>query len=90
MQTLYIADKETEVRRRGRRLIIQRNGHVLKEVPAARIDNVVVLGSLGLSTHAVRLLMDAGVAVTFIGRGGRFYGRLEPGRSRSAALRRAE
>lgn len=90
MQTLYVLDGDTDLRKRGERLLLRRDGRVVRDVPLAHVDNVIVFGNVSLAAPTVQLLLDHGIAVSFLSYGGRFRGRLTPAATRGAVLRQAQ
>jgi len=90
MQTLYVLDGDTDLRKRGERLLLRREGRVVGDVPLAHVDNVIVFGNVSLSAPTVQLFMDNGIPVSFLSYGGRFRGRLTPAATKGAVLRQAQ
>lgn len=90
MQTLYVLDGDTDLRKRGERLLLRRDGRVIRDVPLAHVDNVIVFGNVSLSAPIVQLLLDHGIQASFLSYGGRFRGRLTPAATRGAVLRQAQ
>lgn len=90
MQTLYVSDRDTEIARRGERIVLVREGRVEKDVPLARVDNVVIFGNATLTPPAVQLLIETGIPVSFVSFSGRFRARLTPPLHKGALLRRAQ
>ena len=95
MATLYLSDQYAIVRKDGDCLLVEppkgrANGLEKTRVPLTKIEDVVVLGNITLTSGAVRALMEQGVDVTFMSRGGRFLGRLSAGFSKNSLLRIAQ
>lgn len=90
MSTLYVTDRETELMRRGERVLLRRQGRVVADVPLLQLDQVVIFGNNTLSTPLVSLFLEAQVPVSFLSFNGRFQGRLQPAFSKHALLRQAQ
>ena len=102
MSTLYLTEEYALVRRDGEdSLLVQipekqgKNGAVLsparkERVPLIKIDEVVVLGEVTLTTSAMHLLLERDIEITFLGHYGQFKGRLSPPFSKNAILRMAQ
>ncbi len=61
-----------------------------EHVPLIKIDEVVVLGEITMTTSALHLLLERNIEITFLGHFGQFKGRLSPPFSKNAALRQAQ
>lgn len=91
MATLYLTQRDVELRKDGERLVISRAGVKLQDIPLVQVERLVVLGSVGVTGPVVDLLMQHRIPVAFLNHhGSRFRARLEPGFSRNARLRRAQ
>lgn len=77
LRTLYVKYPGTRLGKEGGRLVVNKGSQRLFEVPMNRVDNVVLLGSVGISTPAVRALLDQGASVTLLTRSGRMVGRID-------------
>ena len=96
MPTLYLSDQYSIVRKDGDCLLVEppKNGRAgaaqKARVPLTKVEDVVVLGNITLTAGAVRALMEQGVDVSFLSRGGRFLGRLSAGFTKNSQLRIAQ
>jgi CRISPR-associated protein Cas1 len=86
MTTLYLTEQGATVRRENERLIVQ-NGDETNEIPLIKIDRVVVLGRVHLTTGALHSLLSTGVDTTFLSSRGQLRGRLTALESKNAPLR---
>ena len=102
MPTLYLTEEYATVRRDGEDSLLVyiperqgKNGVVLsparkERVPLIKIDEVVVLGEVNLTSAAMHLLLERDIEITFLGHYGQFKGRLSPPFSKNAILRMAQ
>lgn len=90
MATLYVIEQGAEIGCDGERLEVRREGATLGSVPLAKVGDVVVFGNVGLSTPAIKRLLDRGVEVTFLTVEGRYHGRLVGEVTAHVALRQAQ
>ena len=102
MPTLYLTEEYALVRRDSEdALLVEiperqgKNGVVLsparkEHIPLVRVDEVVVVGQVTLTTSALHLLLDRGVEITYLSHFGQFKGRLSPPFSKNAILRMAQ
>lgn len=102
MPTLYLTEEYALVRRDSEdSLLVEiperqgKNGAVLaparkEHIPLVKVDEVVVVGQVTLTTAALHLLLERDVEITFLGHYGQFKGRLSPSLSKNAILRMAQ
>ncbi len=90
MATLYVTEQGSEIGCEGERLVVRRDDAVIASVPLIKIEDVVIIGNVSLSTPAIKRMLDNGVNVTFLTVHGRYQGRLVGAVSAHAALRAAQ
>jgi len=90
MATLYVIEQGAEIRCDGERLEVWRDDQTLGSAPLVKIEDVVIFGNVGLSTPAIKRLLDRGIEVTFLTIQGRYHGRLIGQTTAHVALRRAQ
>ncbi|MGH9156464.1 MAG: CRISPR-associated endonuclease Cas1 [Acidimicrobiales bacterium] len=87
---LHVVGADACVTKRGGRLVVVRDQRVVHSMPLLRLSELVLHGAVGLTTHAMHALLDAGVPVVLLRRDGRARGRLEPPGSPHAQLRQIQ
>jgi CRISPR-associated protein Cas1 len=90
MSTLYLTEQGSKLRKTSRRLVVEKGGTTLLEVPAYDIDGVLIFGAVQLSTQAISFLLDSGIEVSFFSMNGRLKGKLTPVQSKNVFLRLAQ
>ncbi|NNJ13346.1 CRISPR-associated endonuclease Cas1 [Chloroflexales bacterium ZM16-3] len=90
MPTLYVIEQGAEIGCDGERLEVRRAGEVLAGVPLVKISDIIVFGNVGLTTPAIKRLLDRGIDVTFMTIEGRYHGRLVGEVTAHVALRQAQ
>ena len=90
MSTLYLTEQGSKLRKTSQRLVVEKGGTTLLEVPAFDIDRVLIFGAVQLSTQAISFLLDAGIEVSFLSVNGRLKGKLAPVQSKNVFLRLAQ
>ena len=90
MATLYLLEQGSELCCDGERLEIRRDDAVIGSAPLIKIDDILVFGNVGLTTPAIKRLLDRGIDVTFLTIYGRYHGRLVGAGTPHVALRRAQ
>ncbi len=90
MATLYVVEQGATLGCDGERLCVTREDATLATLPLVKLDDVVIFGNVGISTPALKRLLDRGVEVTFLTVAGRYHGRLIGAATAHVALRRAQ
>jgi CRISPR-associated protein Cas1 len=90
MAALYLTEQGSKLRKTSQRLVVEKGGTTLLEVPASGIDRVLVFGAVQLSTQVISFLLDSGIDVSFLSMGGRLKGKLIPVESKNVFLRLAQ
>lgn len=97
MTTLYLTEQYSVVKVEGEALRVQfpadrvnkQPGKVVR-VPLAKIDQVMVLGDITLTTPALHTLLERRIAVHYLSAHGRSYGALTADPAKNAGLRIAQ
>lgn len=90
MPSLYVTEVGATVSREGGRLLVTKQDEVLAALPITRVDNLVLVGNVGVTTPAFGLLLDHGVSVVFLSRTGAFRGRLSGDLGTHLAVRQSQ
>ncbi len=70
--------------------ITNKNGSAVKTVPLANLESLSLLGSVQITTQAIRALADMNTPVAFLSPAGRLVAMIDPLDSVSAEVRRAQ
>lgn len=89
-RVLYVDQPGAWVRKKGRRLMVIREGETLTDIPLCNIDQLVLVGGVNISTPVIKMLLEHGTPVSFLSSGGSFRGFLEPVMNRNCTLRLAQ
>jgi len=76
MGIVYLCEQGALIKRRGRRLIVEKAGVVLLDEPVIKIDCVNIFGNIQVSTQALAMLMENNADVAFFTMRGRLRGML--------------
>jgi len=89
MTTLYVQEQGASVRKKDNQIVVTKDGKTLREVPLAKLDQVVLMGrGVQMSTALLVDLVVRGVPVTLTNQhGSRHYATLTAGPSRFGELR---
>jgi CRISPR-associated protein Cas1 len=87
MAFLYLTEQGSVLRKTGERLVVEKRRQVLLDVPAAKLDAVLVFGNVQVTTQALAELLDQGVELAFLSLSGKLRGQLTPPKARNVPLR---
>lgn len=88
MGTLYLTEQGAVITKTDGRIVVRKDGKILQDVPAIQIEQIVVFGNVGLTTPAVKFILDHGIDVAYLSSRGLYRGRLQPQWSKDGPLRR--
>jgi CRISPR-associated protein Cas1 len=71
---VYVQEQGASVGKRGERLVVKHKGEVLAETRLMEISQLVLFGSIQISTQAVQELCGREIPIVYLSRGGWFYG----------------
>jgi len=87
MSTLYVTETGARLEKEYHRLAVFKDDELLQRVPLAQVSEVVLVGSVGITTPAMIALLEAGVVLSIIRPNGQLLGRLTPPSFRNIPLR---
>lgn len=87
MGTLYLCEQNSHLRKTSKRLVVEKDKKVLCELPAIKVDRVVVFGNVQITTQALNFLLKEGIDTALLSMRGKLYGRLVPAESKNIFLR---
>jgi len=78
MSFIYVTEEGARISKRGGRFIIGRGSEIVFEIPSEKIDGLVLIDSVQVSSRAITEFLQRGIPVTWLSGQGKFFGRLEP------------
>jgi len=91
MPTLYVTEPGARIEKEYHRILVtSADDEVLFSVPLVHVTDVVIVGSVGITTQAMLSLLDAGVSFSIISASGKLRGRLVPPSEGNIFLRRQQ
>lgn len=75
MISLYISEQGTKVRLDGEKIVIEKQGTILKEVQLPLIDEIVIFGSVQLTTQVMQACFRKNIPILFLSCQGKYYGK---------------
>lgn len=90
MSTLYVIEPGSRLEKDYQRLLVVKDDQTLMRVPLQRVTQVVLVGTVGVTTPALHALLDAEIPLLLITRSGKLLGRLLPPTGGNLLLRQAQ
>ena len=90
MSTLYLTEQYAYVKKRDDCLLVQLPDKQTREVPLMKVDHVIVVGEITLTTGALSALLAQGAEVCYLSARGDYRGRLSPPFSKNTFIRRRQ
>jgi CRISPR-associated protein Cas1 len=90
MAFLYVTEQGAVLRKRGHRIVVEKDDKEILDVPCDRLQVILIFGNITLTTPALSELLDQGIEVALLTRRGRLKGQLTPVKSRNIHLRLAQ
>ncbi len=90
MAVLYLTEPGSVIRKRGERLVVEKDKQELLEVELRRLNTVIMLESVHVTTPALVLMLSFGVEFALITADGYLLGQLTPPLARNIAIRKAQ
>lgn len=86
----YVTEQGAVIRREGRRFLVTKGEETLFELPAWRVERVLIFGAVQVTTQAMAFFLDEGVDLVFFSSNGRYRGQLVGPMSANVYLRLAQ
>lgn len=90
MAFLYITEQGAVLKKSGERLIVEKDDNVLLDIPAVKIDGVLIFGNVQFTTQAVQLMFRQGVEMALFSRHGKLLGQITSPLNKNVTLRQKQ
>lgn len=90
MPNLYVTEQNAVLRKRGDRIVVEKERKVLLDVPCLHLDQVLVFGNVQFTTQALVEMLDHGIEMAIFTLSGRLRGQLTPPKAKNVELRMAQ
>ena len=78
MAIIYLTEQGSKLSKTSKRLVIEKDGQTLLEIPEFKVERVLIFGNVQITTQAMAFLLDNGIEVSFLSLYGKYRGRLSP------------
>lgn len=87
---LYVISQGGVVTKQGDRIVVQRGQETLSDRLVTEIENLIVFGSVQISTQALLFMLDKGVSISLMTENGHFRGQVRSSLGKNVTLRFAQ
>ena len=88
LNTLYLQEQGSILRKEGERFSVEKEERQINDIIVRRVDQILVLGNVSLTTPAIQYCMKNNIPITFISQHGSYFGRLEATTNDNSAVER--
>lgn len=90
MTVLYLVEQGATLRKDRDTLVIIKNNSILQRVPAIKVEQIVMFGTVNITTPVIHHLLKEGIDCVFCSSYGRYHGRLVSTESKFGILRQQQ
>jgi len=90
MSTLYLIEQGAKLKKESKKIVIEKEGKILLELPDFKLEKIFIFGNIQISTQAMKFLLNSGIDTSFFNINGKFIGKLMPVESKNIFLRIAQ
>ncbi len=74
LRTLYLLKHNQVLGKKSERLVVHQEGHLKQEIPAIKVDQIMVFGNAQITTQAMHFCLQERIPIYLLSGKGRFYG----------------
>jgi len=89
-RTLYVQEQGSILKKEGERLIVTKGDLELIDLPALKIQQIILFGSCSITPAAMQFCLRAKIPIILLSSRGKYFGRLESTQADSAGLERLQ
>ncbi len=90
MAFVYVTEQGAIIKKTGERLLVEKDDQTLLDIPADKVEGVLVFGNVQFTTQAAQLLLNQGVEMAIFTRHGKLLGQLTSPFTKNITLRQAQ
>lgn len=90
MSILYLTEQGAVLRQAGERVVVEKDGEKLLDVPLFKVEAILIYGMAQVTTQALSMLLEAGIELAFLTMGGKLKGQLTPPKAKNVVLRMSQ
>lgn len=90
MSVIYVKEQGAYIKKIDKRIIIEKSGKNLADIPIHSITDLSVIGNVQITTQVLHMMMQEGVDVSFFTYSGKYIGQIAAASSKNIFLRFAQ
>ncbi|MDO9263640.1 MAG: CRISPR-associated endonuclease Cas1 [Desulfosalsimonadaceae bacterium] len=90
MSFIYVTEQGAVIGKKGQRVVVSKDRETLADVPANRVQGVLVFGNVQITTQAMRLMLESGVEMALFSGSGRLLGQITSPFPKNITLRQSQ
>ncbi|HBY56980.1 MAG TPA: CRISPR-associated endonuclease Cas1 [Candidatus Atribacteria bacterium] len=87
MSNIYLTEQGAKIKKSYRRLIVEKDGKILLDIPEFKVDKIFIFGNIQITTQALTFFLNNGIDTNFFSLTGNFKGKLTSVESKNIYLR---
>ncbi|MEW6419016.1 MAG: CRISPR-associated endonuclease Cas1 [Nitrospirota bacterium] len=77
MRTLYLMEQGIVLSKEDERFNIRKEGEVIKEIPAIKVDQIIVFGNIQITTQAMKFCLQEDIPIILLSSRGKYFGAVD-------------
>ena len=77
LRTLYLMEHGYVLGKESERFVVRRRGETVREIPAIKVDQIMVFGNSQITTQAMQFCLKEKIPIFLMSHLGRFYGAID-------------
>lgn len=77
MSNIYLTEQCAKIKKSYRRLIVEKDGKILLDIPEFKVDKIFIFGNIQITTQALTFFLNNGIDTNFFSLTGNFKGILD-------------
>lgn len=90
MPSLYVMETGSRIEIEYQRVLVTLEDEILFRVPIHKVDQIILIGRVGVTTPALHQLLESNIPLIFLGSRGKYLGQLTPALSGNLPLRQQQ
>lgn len=74
LRTLYLLSHGTVVGKESERFVVRKQGQIIEEIPAIKVDQIMVFGNSQITTQAMHFCLTENIPIYLLSGNGRYHG----------------
>jgi len=90
LRTLYLLQQGAVLSKENERFVVLKSGEVIKEIPAIKVDQILVFGNIQITTQAMKFCLESDIPIILLSSRGKYFGSIESFKRTNVDLHRRQ